>query len=102
MCEPKTYNYSNVGQLFSAQEVGQVISISKEPSTVMTQGPPLLVLLYFSWEPGSGHNPLEQRLHHPGPGQAFLPLGFNNKMILLDFPGGPMVRNLPANAGDVV
>jgi len=89
MWEPKTYNYSNVGQLFSAQEVGQVISVSK-------------VYLYFSWEPGSGHNPLEQRLHHPGPSQAFLPLGFNNKTILLDFPGGPMVRNLPANAGDVV
>ena len=45
MWEPKTYNYSNVGQLFSAQAVGQVISVSKEPSTVMTQGPSLLVLL---------------------------------------------------------
>ena len=45
MWEPKTYNYSNVGQLFLAQEVGQVISVSKEPLTVMIQGPPLLVLL---------------------------------------------------------
>lgn len=37
--EPKTCNYSNVGQLFSAQEVGQVILISKELSIVRSQGP---------------------------------------------------------------
>lgn len=38
MWEPKTCNY-NVGQLFSAQEVGQVTPISKKLLLFMSQGP---------------------------------------------------------------
>lgn len=70
--EPKTCNYSSVGQLFSAQEVGQVILISKEPLIVMRQGLVHGCAWCISQEPGSAHNSLEQRPRNPVHGQAFL------------------------------